>query len=307
QFTATEIDVLLCTSIIESGLDIPNANTLIVDRADTFGLAQLYQLRGRVGRGAARAYAYFFTDRRHKPTPDGYQRLETLSEQTDLGAGFGIAMRDLEIRGAGNVLGMRQSGQIAAVGFHLYTRLLGEAVKQLRAQTGVTLARAEMAPGPVNLETLTSAPVAVDLPIAASIPSEYVTDRALRLRIYRRLADLREEAALDEIRQELAERFGPPPVSVENLLFQLLVKILASQAGVTAIGTENSQIVLTIPALGEVDQAFLGITLGPGARVSKTKVWLGRAGEVRAPNAAWRKPLIEILRRLAEVTPEAAA
>jgi transcription-repair coupling factor (superfamily II helicase) len=308
QFTAAEIDVLLCTSIIESGLDIPNANTLIVDRADTFGLAQLYQLRGRVGRGAARAYAYFFTDRRHKPTPDGYQRLETLSEQTDLGAGFGIAMRDLEMRGAGDVLGMRQHGHIAAVGFHLYTRLLGEAVKRLRAQPGgAALPRAEMAPGPVSLEPLTSAPVAVDLPIAASIPSEYVTDRGLRLRIYRRLADLRDEAALDEIRQELAERFGPPPAPVENLLYQLQVKILAGHAGVTAIGTENGQIVLTIPALGEVDQAFLGVTLGAGARVSKTKVWLGRAGEVRAPNAAWRAPLLEILRQLATVTPEPVA
>jgi transcription-repair coupling factor (superfamily II helicase) len=164
-----------------------------------------------------------------------------------------------------------------------------------------------MAPGPLSLEPLTSAPVAVDLPIAASIPSEYVTDRGLRLRIYRRLADLRDEAALDEIRQELAERFGPPPAPVENLLYQLQVKILASHAGVTAIGTENGQIVLTIPALGEVDQTLLGVTLGPGARVSKTKVWLGRAGEVRAPTAAWRAPLLDILRQLATVTPEPAA
>ena len=137
QFTEGEVDVLLSTSIIESGLDIPNANTLIVDRADTFGLAQLYQLRGRVGRGAQRAYAYFFRHNRKPPTLEGRQRLETIAENTQLGAGFSIAMRDLEIRGAGDILGTRQHGHIAAVGFHLYTRLLAEAVRQLRSANGM--------------------------------------------------------------------------------------------------------------------------------------------------------------------------
>ncbi|HNT24811.1 MAG TPA: transcription-repair coupling factor, partial [Anaerolineales bacterium] len=132
EFTSGDVDILLCTSIIESGLDIPNANTLIVDRADTFGLAQLYQLRGRVGRGAQRAYAYFFRHRRRPPTIEGRQRLETIAENTQLGAGYSIAMRDLEIRGAGDILGMRQHGQIASVGFHLYTRLLADAVRRLR-------------------------------------------------------------------------------------------------------------------------------------------------------------------------------
>jgi transcription-repair coupling factor (superfamily II helicase) len=132
QFTNGEVDILLSTSIIESGLDIPNANTLIVDRADTFGLAQLYQLRGRVGRGAQRAYAYFFRHRHRLPTLEGRQRLDTIAEYTQLGAGYSIAMRDLEIRGAGEILGTRQHGYIAAVGFHLYTRLLAEAVGQLR-------------------------------------------------------------------------------------------------------------------------------------------------------------------------------
>ena len=124
RFTQGEIDVLLCTSIIESGLDIPNANTLIVDRGDTFGLAQLYQLRGRVGRGAQRAYAYFFRHRKRPPTPEGQERLEVIAENTQLGAGYSIAMRDLEMRGAGELLGTRQHGMIAAVGFHLYTRML---------------------------------------------------------------------------------------------------------------------------------------------------------------------------------------
>jgi transcription-repair coupling factor (superfamily II helicase) len=132
HFAAGDFDILLCTTIIESGLDIPNCNTLIVDRADTFGLAQLYQLRGRVGRGAQRAYAYFFRHNKIAPTPEGRQRLDTIAENTQLGAGFSIAMRDLEIRGSGEILGARQSGHIAAVGFHLYTRLLADAVRRMR-------------------------------------------------------------------------------------------------------------------------------------------------------------------------------
>jgi transcription-repair coupling factor (superfamily II helicase) len=309
QFTAVELDVLLCTSIIESGLDIPNANTLIVDRADTFGLAQLYQLRGRVGRAAARAYAYFLTDRRHRPTAEGYQRLETLTEQSDLGAGFGIAMRDLEMRGAGDILGARQHGHITAVGFHLYTRLLGDAVKHLRAQSphGTPLPAAQ--PGDslqLGLDTLSLPPVAVDLPIAASLPSDYIEERDLRLRIYRRLADIRSESQLEEVAQELGERFGPLPRPVQNLVFQLRVKILAGQAGVTAIGTENGQIVLTAPAMGELDQAFLGSKLGAGARVSKNRVWLGRAGDLRADDGPWRRQLLTVLRELDNVEPAAA-
>ena len=135
RFTSGEVDILLSTSIIESGLDIPNANTLIVDRADTFGLAQLYQLRGRVGRGAQRAHAYFFRHAKRQPTIEGRQRLETIAENAQLGAGFSIAMRDLEIRGAGDLLGTRQHGHIAAVGFNLYTQLLSEAVRRLRARS----------------------------------------------------------------------------------------------------------------------------------------------------------------------------
>src|SRR5690606_34539181 len=133
RFTRGEVDVLLCTSIIESGLDIPNANTLIVDRGDTFGLAQLYQLRGRVGRGTQRAYAYFFRHRKRLPTIDGQERLETIAEYTQLGSGYSIAMRDLEMRGAGELLGTRQHGAIASVGFHLYTRLLAQAVKRIKS------------------------------------------------------------------------------------------------------------------------------------------------------------------------------
>ncbi len=185
KFNMGEIDILLSTTIIESGLDIPNANTLIVDRADTFGLAQLYQLRGRVGRGAVRAYSYFFRHRKKAPTTDGQERLEVIAENTQLGAGYSIAMRDLEIRGAGELLGTRQSGHIASVGFHLYTRMLAQAVKKLK----VAAAQVEKLEGskidfatfptiqPSNLslyEQELKEPVTVDLPLAIGIPAVYV-------------------------------------------------------------------------------------------------------------------------------------
>ncbi len=163
RFTHAEIDILLCTSIIESGLDIPNANTLIVDRGDTFGLAQLYQLRGRVGRGAQRAYAYFFRHRRRPPTPEGVERLEVIAENTQLGAGYSIAMRDLEMRGAGEMLGTKQHGYIASVGFQLYTRLLAQAVRQIRQIQGMP----DIVGTQVREITL---PVSVDLPHAIGIP-----------------------------------------------------------------------------------------------------------------------------------------
>ncbi len=302
QFTAGEIDILLCTSIIESGLDIPNAKTLIVDRADTFGLAQLYQLRGRVGRGAAQAYAYFFTDRRHRPTPEGRERLETIVEQKELGAGYSIAMRDLEMRGAGDLLGPRQSGHISAVGFHLYTRLLAEAVKKLKASRSAPTPQAPIREE-VGLELGTLArdagagfSISVDLPIPTSIPADYVSDRALRLRLYRRLANLGEENDVEAMGAELADRFGPRPRSLENLLYQLRVKIRAGRAGVSAVASDNGQIVLTLPALGETDQAYLrdSGSLGAGIRVSKNRLWLPRASE-----KDWRELLLKVLEQLA--------
>jgi transcription-repair coupling factor (superfamily II helicase) len=182
NFNAGETDILLSTTIIESGLDIPNANTLIVDRADTFGLAQLYQLRGRVGRGAARAYAYFFRHRKISPTLEGQQRLEVIAENTQLGAGYSIAMRDLEIRGAGELLGTRQHGHIQAVGFHLYTRLLADAVRQIRRIEDTKLSvegnKTGLSAGlKVQLSTLNqpiSMPVNVDMPLEVGIPAAYI-------------------------------------------------------------------------------------------------------------------------------------
>ena len=274
-FVRGEVDVLLCTSIIESGLDIPNTNTLIVDRADMFGLAQLYQLRGRVGRGPVRAYAYFFTDRRHRPTPEAYERLQTLAEQTELGAGYAIAMRDLEIRGAGEILGNRQSGHIAAIGFHLYTRMLSQAVHRLRAgRDGAAL----------ETEGL---PPTVDLPLPAALPEDYVPDRALRLRLYRRMAGLATPEELESLQKELVDRFGPVPPVAENLLYQLRVKILASQAGVDSVTMENSALVLNV--LLEEDSNVAQVHAA--ARYSKGRVYL----PARTPPEEWKSRLLETL------------
>jgi len=265
QFTAGEIDVLLSTSIIESGLDIPNANTLIVDRADTFGLSQLYQLRGRVGRGAQRAYAYFFKHRRKHPTQDGRQRLETIAENVQLGAGFSIAMRDLEIRGAGDILGTRQHGNITAVGFHLYTRLLTESVSRLRKERDLP-----SDPSLITKDALRPL-VSIDLPVDASIPPEYVPDKNMRLRLYRRIADLRSIAEIDAIFEEFTDRFGIPPKPVRNLLYQLKIKLLAEMTDIASVSVENSQLVLRFrDELAPPDLP----DLGSHVRIGKTALWM---------------------------------
>jgi transcription-repair coupling factor (superfamily II helicase) len=284
QFSAGEVDVLLSTSIIESGLDIPNANTLIVDRADTFGLAQLYQLRGRVGRGAQRAYAYFFKHRRKVPTLEGRQRLETLAENTQLGAGFSIAMRDLEIRGAGDILGTRQHGHIAAVGFHLYTRLLADSVSSLRSERG--LPAQPFGPSQDAVRPL----VNVDLPLDIGIPADYVPDKNMRLRLYRRIANLRSSPEIEALTEEFRDRFGPLPEQVENLLYQLKIKLLAEKAGLKSVSAENKQIALRFRG-GETPATIPN--LGSEVRVGRTALWF--------PFSVfedWRASLEDLLQKL---------
>jgi transcription-repair coupling factor (superfamily II helicase) len=252
--------VLLCTSIIESGLDIPNTNTLIVERAERFGLAQLYQLRGRVGRGTQRAHAYFF----YSPgslTTESRQRLETIREASELGVGYSIAMRDLELRGAGEVLGTRQSGHISAVGFDLYTRLLARAVEELRAHR-------EGRPAPP--EPLSS--IRIDLPLPTGLPPEYVPDTNLRLRLYRRLANLGDTTQIREMETELEDRFGPLPGPAQNLMLQLRFKVLARQAGVASILLENRRLVLYTGWLREVDRSQLKTWLGDAAHAGRANV-----------------------------------
>jgi transcription-repair coupling factor (superfamily II helicase) len=271
-----------------------------VDRGDAFGLAQLYQLRGRVGRGAARAYAYFFRHNKLRPTPEGQERLDVIAENTQLGAGYSIAMRDLEMRGAGELLGTRQSGLIASVGFHLYTRMLAAAVRQIRTvgkSEGLTSALQSS-----NLETLRLAqgsafqpmgmPVNVDLPLGIGIPADYIPDTNLRLRLYRRLADLTDESALEALSAEFTDRFGPLPETVVNLFYQMRVKMRAEQAGLVSIGMEAGQIVLRYPATEEKFMKRLP-DLGPGVRGGKSAYWCMFG---RDPN--WQERLLEVLERL---------
>jgi transcription-repair coupling factor (superfamily II helicase) len=298
-FSAGEYDILLCTTIIESGLDIPNCNTLIVDRADTFGLAQLYQLRGRVGRGAQRAYAYFFRHNKINPTHEGRQRLETIAENTQLGAGFSIAMRDLEIRGAGEILGTRQSGYIADVGFHLYTRLLADAVRRLQ--------KAENAPRPTERslhpalqDTHLALPVNVDLPLPVGLPVSYIPEQETRLRLYRRIADIRTLAEVDALADEFADRFGTPPEDARNLLYQVRLKLLAEMAGLSSITSESGQIVLRYPPLPEgmpernygaiPDLSDLGVRRG------KNALWMP---VLAGSEMGWQARLAQVLERIA--------
>ena len=287
EFTGGQIDLLLTTTIIESGLDIPNANTLIVDRADTFGLAQLYQLRGRVGRGAQRAYAYFFRHPQRGTTQEGRQRLDSIAEHSHLGAGFSVAMRDLEIRGTGDLLGTRQHGLIASVGFHLYTRLLSKAVIDLKRS-------GKLAPGSAAAHASLYHPIInVDLPIEVSIPSEYVTDKVMRLKLYRRLADIHEIGEIEALEEEFADRFGNLPAEVSNLLYQLKVRVLAEQAGLVSISVENRQLALRFPSRRPTEAPRRFPELGDAVRTSKNTVWLTDLGQVK-----WRERLVDVLERL---------
>jgi transcription-repair coupling factor (superfamily II helicase) len=286
QFTNGDIDVLLCTSIIESGLDIPNANTLIVDRGDTFGLAQLYQLRGRVGRGAQRAYAYFFRHRKRAPTPEGAERLEVIAENTQLGAGYSIAMRDLEMRGAGELLGTRQSGYIASVGFQLYTRLLAQAVGQIRSAQGISGVNE-----PSVIAREITMPVTVDLPLSIGVPIDYIADQNMRLRLYRRMADVQDEVEVQSLEEEFIDRFGPLPEPLGNLLYQMRVKIRAEKAGLTSVTAEGEQIVFRYPTLPEGSPGRNLPPISPDSHTGKNAYWL--AYDDSSPS--WKARLLEFL------------
>jgi transcription-repair coupling factor (superfamily II helicase) len=217
-FLDRTFDVLVSTTIIESGLDIPNANTLIVDRADTYGLPQLHQLRGRVGRSSERGYAYFLFPPETPLTETAHERLATIAQHTEAGAGMYVALKDLEIRGAGNLLGGEQSGHIAGVGFDLYVRMIGEAVTELKGD------------GPAERPE-----VRVELPVNAHIPHDYVPGERLRLEAYTRVAAIDSEDDVAEVRDELADRYGPPPEPVENLLSVARLRTQARRAGLSDI------------------------------------------------------------------------
>jgi transcription-repair coupling factor (superfamily II helicase) len=254
-FSRGELDLLLGTTIIENGIDIPNVNTMIVHRADRFGLSQLYQLRGRVGRSSQLAYCYLLVPQDRVLSEDARKRLAALREFSDLGAGFRIAARDLEIRGAGNLLGAEQSGHIAAVGIETYLKMLEETVRELSG------------------ESVPEAPsTAIDLPVPLAIPESYIADPNLRMETYRTLvaADRTEREILDE----LADRFGPPPAEVETLLEVAAVKRLAESLRVQSIGSQKGELVIRLrqDARIDVDRLVEMVRAGDGVAFSPTGV-----------------------------------
>ena len=232
--------MLVSTTIVESGLDIPNANTLIVERADMFGLSQLHQLRGRVGRARERGYAYFLYPPEKPLTETAYDRLATIAQHTELGAGMAVALKDLEIRGAGNLLGGEQAGHIAGVGFDLYVRLVGEAVADFRGESAAEQTE-----------------VKVELPIDANLPVEYLPGERLRLEAYRALAAATTDDKVDAVRAELLDRFGPLPAAVESLLAVARFRVLCRRYGVTEVSLQGNTIRFGPVSLAESAQLRL--------------------------------------------------
>ncbi len=287
DFSAGRYDVLVCTTIIESGIDIPNANTLIVNHADKFGLAQLYQLRGRVGRSAARAYAYLLYEKHQPLSAEAHDRLQAIAEASELGAGFQIAMRDLELRGAGEILGARQSGHIAAVGFDLYCRLLARAIEEAKAQSVKREAQSD------ERETWRFAPL-IDLPIQAQIPEEYVADSALRLKLYRRLADVTMTAQVEELERELRDRFGALPPALQNMFYLLRLKVAAMRARLEAIAIEDGRIVIKYGREDAALQARLQSRFNGRVRAGRERAWLAGPGV----DEHWREHLMEVVESL---------
>jgi transcription-repair coupling factor (superfamily II helicase) len=282
DFSEGSTDVLVCTTIIESGLDIPNANTIIIVRADTFGLAQLYQLRGRVGRSDRRAYAYLLHRRGQPLSPIARKRLHAIFSASDLGAGYQIALSDLEIRGAGNILGGEQHGFMAAVGFELYTRMLAEAVEARKGNRPM--------PDPT--------PVRLDLHGSAYLPDDYVADSGAKLEAYRRFAQIRTDADAEALRAELRDRFGPVPPPVEGLFTAVRVRMAAEAAGVPEVHADPLQVTLKWPRV--LDRHALSVAL----QTAGLRPTIG-SNQARIPVAAGRDPIDVALRALSALAPTA--
>ncbi|MFC7544868.1 transcription-repair coupling factor [Plantactinospora sp. GCM10030261] len=264
-FWEKEFDVLVCTTIVESGIDIPNANTLIVERADLLGLAQLHQIRGRVGRGRERAYAYFLYPPERPLTEHAHERLATIAQHTELGAGMYVAMKDLEIRGAGNLLGGEQSGHIEGVGFDLYVRMVGEAVSAFKGE---------------RQEEETE--VKIDLPVDAHLPHDYVGVERLRLEMYRKLAEARDADRLREVVAEMTDRYGEPPAPVQNLVAVARFRLLARRYGLADVSMQGRHIRFSPLPLPDSKQLRL-------KRYHPDAVYKSTADQVSVPRPSTRR------------------
>ena len=285
DFESAKHDVLVCTTIIESGLDIPNVNTIIVERADRFGLAQLYQLRGRVGRSGRRAYAYFLYDPRRSLTEQADKRLDVISGLHELGQGFKIALRDLEIRGAGNLLGTEQHGAIAAVGFEMYLQMLQGAVTKMRsgsedAAVGDVLSTTEM-----NL----------DLPLDHFIPRSYIRDEKLRLGAYRQLAGTEDEEELEAVLRSLEDRYGPGPAQLNNLAYSLRIKLRGQRLGLKAVVADGHDIVIRVDPQRYMDVDELARRMAGRIAIAPNRLKLRRQGE------GWQRDLLTLLDEMAQL------
>jgi transcription-repair coupling factor (superfamily II helicase) len=285
DFAAGEHDVLVCTTIIESGLDIPNVNTMVVERSDRFGLSQLYQLRGRVGRAGKRAYVYFLYDPAKSLTEAADKRLDVMSGLHELGQGFKIALRDLEIRGAGNLLGVEQHGAIATVGFEMYLQMLNRAVARLRssgeeAQVGDVLSTPELS---------------VDLPLDHFVPRSYIRDERLRLDAYRQLAAAEEEGELEGVLRSLRDRYGPPPAQIGNLVYSLRVKLKGQRLGLRAVTADGRDIAIKVDPDRLLDVDELQRRFSGRLRVRPNRLLYRRQGE------GWKEDLMNLFDAMAEL------
>jgi len=285
EFESGKHDVLVCTTIIESGLDIPNVNTIIVERSDRFGLAQLYQLRGRVGRSGRRAYAYFLYDPRRSLTEQADKRLDVISGLHELGQGFKIALRDLEIRGAGNLLGTEQHGAIAAVGFEMYLQMLQSAVNKLRSGAEETVAGDVLSTEEMNL----------DLPLDHFIPRSYIRDEKLRLGAYRQLANAEDEDDLDSMLRSLKDRYGPAPSQLDNLAYSLRVKLRGQRMGLRAVIAEGHDIVIRVDPQRFLDIEELSRRMAGRIVVGPNRIKMRRKGE------GWQDDLLSLLDDMAQL------
>jgi transcription-repair coupling factor (superfamily II helicase) len=285
DFESAKFDVLVCTTIIESGLDIPNVNTIIVERSDRFGLAQLYQLRGRVGRSGRRAYAYFLYDPRRSLTEQADKRLDVISGLHELGQGFKIALRDLEIRGAGNLLGTEQHGAIAAVGFEMYLQMLQSAVTKLRTgadETAVT-------------DVLSTEEMNLDLPLDHFIPRSYIRDEKQRLAAYRQLAAAEDEEELESVLRSLEDRYGPGPAQLGNLAYSLRVKLKGQRMGLRAVVAEGHDIAIRVDPERFLDVNELSSRMAGRISIHPNRIKMRRQGE------GWQSDLIRLLDEMFEL------